>query len=123
MITEQQYQRLMNEHAKSGVLGTAAMKAGMHRETATKYLAAGQGPQPEKRRSRRRSDPLTTIWPAAERVLGDAPEVEAKALFETSAGTHRRAASATGAAHLSTPRARVAATSWSAEGGVFSASA
>ena len=82
MITEQQYQRLMNEHAKSGVLGTAAMKAGMHRETATKYLAAGQGPQPEKRRGRRRPDPLTTIWPQAERVLLEAPEVEAKALFE-----------------------------------------
>lgn len=82
MITEQQYQRLMNEHTKSGVLGTAAMKAGMHRETATKYLAAGQGPQPEKRRGRRRPDPLTTIWPQAERVLLEAPEVEAKALFE-----------------------------------------
>lgn len=72
----------MNEHAKSGVLGTAAMKAGMHRETGTKYLAAGHGPQPEKRRGRRRADPLTTLWPAAERLLADAPEVEAKALFE-----------------------------------------
>src|SRR5690606_40670466 len=38
--------------------------------------------QPEKPRGRRRPDPLTTIWPAAERVLADAPEVEAKALFE-----------------------------------------
>lgn len=82
MITEQQYQRLMNEYAKSGVLCTAAMKAGMHRETAAKYLWAGHGPQPEKRRGRRRPDPLTTIWPQAERVLADAPEVEAKALFE-----------------------------------------
>lgn len=82
MITEHQYQRLMNQYMKSGVLGTAAMKAGMHRETAAKYLAAGQGPQPEKRRGRRRPDPLTTIWPAAERLLLDAPEVEAKALFE-----------------------------------------
>jgi len=82
MITEQQYQRLMNEYAKSGVLDTAAMKAGMHRETATKYLHGGQGPRPEKKRGRRRADPLTTIWPAAERVLEDAPEVEAKALFE-----------------------------------------
>ena len=82
MITEQQYQRLMKEHAKSGVLGTAAMKAGMHRETAAKYLAAGQGPQPEKRRGRRRPDPLTTIWADAERLLNDAPELEAKALFE-----------------------------------------
>jgi hypothetical protein len=37
----------MKEHAKSGVLGTAAMKAGMHRETAAKYLAAGQGRSPK----------------------------------------------------------------------------
>ena len=82
MITEQQYQRLMKEYVKTGVLGTAAMKAGMHRETAAKYLAAGQGPQPEKRRGRRRPDPLMTIWAAAERLLIDAPELEAKALFE-----------------------------------------
>jgi hypothetical protein len=40
MITEQHYQRMMNEYVKSGVLGTAAMKAGMHRETAAKYLEA-----------------------------------------------------------------------------------
>lgn len=82
MITEQQYQRLMNEYAKTGVLGTAAMKAGMHRETGAKYLVAGQGPQPEKKRGRRRPDPLTTIWAAAERLLSDAPELEAKGLFE-----------------------------------------
>ncbi|MEO7597505.1 MAG: DDE-type integrase/transposase/recombinase [Opitutus sp.] len=73
---------MWNGYAKSGVLNTAAMKAGMRRETATKYLEAGHGPQPEKRRGRRRPDPLTTIWPAAERLLLDAPELEAKALFE-----------------------------------------
>lgn len=43
MITEQQYQRLMQEYTKTGVLGTAAMKAGMHREPAAKYLLAGHG--------------------------------------------------------------------------------
>jgi hypothetical protein len=64
MITEQQYQRLMKEQAKSGMLGTAAIKPGLHRATAANYLAAGQGPPPEKRRGRRRPDPLTTIWAA-----------------------------------------------------------
>src|SRR5690606_32223768 len=82
MITEQQYQRLMKAYAQCGVLGTAAMKAGMHRETAAKYVAVGHGPVREQNRGRRRPDPLTTIWPEAERVLQDAPEVEAKALFE-----------------------------------------
>lgn len=82
MITEHQYQRLMKEYTQTGVLSTAAMKAGMHRETAAKYLGGGHGPPVEKKRGRRRPDPLTTIWPEAERLLGDAPEVEAKALFE-----------------------------------------
>lgn len=82
MITEQQYQRLMKTYTKTAVLSTAAIKAGMHRETAAKYLASGQGPQPEKTRGRRRPDPLTTIWADAERMLADAPELEAKALFE-----------------------------------------
>ena len=108
MITEQQYQRLMKEHAKSGVLGTAAMKAGMHRETAAKYLAAGQGPQPEKRRGRRRPDPLTTIWAAAERLLNDAPELEAKAFVRTPARRWRRARGAERAAHVPTPGAELA---------------
>lgn len=58
------------------------MKTGMHRETAAKYLLVGHGPQPDKKWGRRRPDPLTTIWPAAERLLVDAPELEAKALFE-----------------------------------------
>ncbi len=79
----------MKEYAKSGVQGTAAMKAGMHRETAAKYLSAGHGPKPEKKRGRRRPDPLTTIWPAAERLLADAPELEAKALFEHLLARHQ----------------------------------
>lgn len=82
MITEHQYQRLMKHYAKRGVQSTAAMKAGMHRQTAAKYLGLGHGPVPEKRRGRRRPDPLAEIWPAAERWLWDAPELEAKALFE-----------------------------------------
>jgi hypothetical protein len=53
MITEQQYQRLMKEYAKTGAPDTPAMKTGMHRETAAKYLLAGHGPQPEKKRGRR----------------------------------------------------------------------
>jgi len=82
MITEQQYQRLMKTYGECGVLGTAAMRADMHRETAAKYVAAGHGPVRAANRGRRRPDPLTAIWPEAERILQDAPEVEAKALFE-----------------------------------------
>ena len=38
MITEHQYRRLMNEHQLNGATGDAAMKAGVHRQTAQKYL-------------------------------------------------------------------------------------
>ena len=84
MITEQQYRRLMKHYKLSGVVDHAAMKAGMHRETARRYLVAQAGPgtikQPHTWRTR--SDPLSGIWPEAERWLEESPEVEAKALFE-----------------------------------------
>jgi len=84
MITEHQYRRLMKHYKSSGVVDHAAMKAGMHRETARRYIAAQSGPgalkQPHTWRTR--SDPLSGIWPEAERWLEESPEVEAKALFE-----------------------------------------
>ena len=83
MITEHQYRRLMNEYQKSGQIGRAALKASMDRKTARQYLAAGHGPEQRAPRWwRTREDPLKTIWPEAERWLGRAPELEAKALFE-----------------------------------------
>ena len=84
MITEHQYQRLMNDYQTRGVLDHAAMKAGMHRETARRYVAAGDGPETIKQAHtwRTRPDPLAAIWPEAERWLEASPEVEAKALFE-----------------------------------------
>ena len=90
MITEHQYRRLMNEFQKCGVVDHAAMKAGMHRETATRYLAAHAGPQALKKPHpwRTRSDPLAGIWPETERWLEESPAVEAKALFEHLLATH-----------------------------------
>ncbi len=84
MITEQQYQRLMKEYHASGEVGLAAMKAGMHRETARRYLAARTAPAElaKPRNWRTREDPLETLWPQAEPFLRDSPEIEAKALFE-----------------------------------------
>jgi hypothetical protein len=84
MITEQQYRRLMNEYESSGLLTHAAMKAGMHRETARRYVRAKAGPNALARphQWRTRPDPLKAIWPEAVRWLETSPEVEAKALFE-----------------------------------------
>ncbi len=62
----------------------SAMKAGMDRKTARKYLADParlDRPRPA-RTWRTRTDPLSAVWPEAERCLAAAPELEAKALFE-----------------------------------------
>lgn len=61
-----------------------AMKAGMNRKTAGKYLSRDN--VLELRRVphtwKTRKDPLQEIWPKALLMLQDAPELEAKALFE-----------------------------------------
>ena len=61
----------------------SAMKAGMSRKTAGKYLR--QDNVMEQRQVehtwRTRKDPLEGIWPQALAMLRDAPELEAKALF------------------------------------------
>ena len=84
MITKQQYRRLMNEYQETGNVSVSAMKAGMSRPTARKYLEAGRAPQElqAKHTWRTRPDPLAEIWPKAEAMLAEAPDLEAKALFE-----------------------------------------
>ena len=74
----------MNEHQLSGRVGHAAMKAGMDRKTARRYLRVGEAPDETRpdRAWRTRPDPLSAIWPQAERWLAESPEVEGKALFE-----------------------------------------
>ena len=61
-----------------------AMKAGMSRKTAGKYLS--QENVLDVRRVphdwKTRKDPIEQIWPRAQEMLQNAPELEAKALFE-----------------------------------------
>lgn len=62
----------------------SAIKSGMDRKTARKYLNDPEQlsrPRPA-RDWRTRADPLAQIWPEAEPRLRAAPELEAKALFE-----------------------------------------
>jgi transposase len=84
MITEQQYRRLMTTYNETGVVSHAAMKAGMHRETAARYLEAQVGPEQLKKPHpwRTRPDPLEALWLQAKPWLEASPELEAKALFE-----------------------------------------
>jgi len=84
MITNQQYQRLMSEYKKTGKVVVSAMKADVHPQTARKYLKAAKAPGELKvpHRWRTRPDPLAKIWEEAAAMLREAPELEAKTLFE-----------------------------------------
>ena len=84
MITKQQYRKVMSEYQASENVTDSAMKAGMSRPTARKYLAAGKPPEElqAKHSWRTRKDPLVEIWPQAQEMLEEAPDLEAKALFE-----------------------------------------
>jgi transposase len=84
MITKQQYRKLMSEYQETANVTDSAMKAGMSRPTARKYLEAAQPPSQlqTKHTWRTRDDPLAEIWPQAEAMLQEAPDLEAKALFE-----------------------------------------
>jgi hypothetical protein len=84
MITQQQYKRLMSEYDKTGKISVSGMKADMDRHTARKYIEAGKCPAELQVQHtwRTRPDPLAKVWPEVIRMLQDAPELEAKTLFE-----------------------------------------
>lgn len=65
-------------------IGIAAMKAGMDRKTARRYLRRGAGPTASRptRHWQTHPDAFAAIWPEVVRWLEDSPEIEAKALFE-----------------------------------------
>ena len=84
MVTDAQVRKLMDEMSQHGKIGVAALRSGMHRNTASKYVAAGKTPSQlrQPRRWRTRKDPFTEDWEDVTGRLADAPELEAKALFE-----------------------------------------
>jgi len=65
-------------------MNMSAMKAGVSRNTAKKYLRAADPSKQEKAAHewRTRKDPLERIWSAARGMLDAAPELQAKALLE-----------------------------------------
>jgi hypothetical protein len=89
MITQQQLTRLVTEFHRKGNLSMSALKAGMDRKTARKYVGSGAVVVPVRgpRTWRTRSDPLGAAWPRALEHLQAAPELEATALFEHLLGT------------------------------------
>jgi len=83
VVTRTQLTKLVSERNQGKTISMCAMKSGMNRKTAGKYLS--QDNVLEQRRVphtwKTREDPLAEIWPRAQEMLGDAPELEAKALF------------------------------------------
>lgn len=82
--TDAQVRKLMKEYKKNGKAGESALRSGMSRNTASKYLKLGKLPSELKspRTWRTRSDPFEGDWQEIAQRLRDAPELEAKALFE-----------------------------------------
>ena len=85
MITmDNQVRKLMEEVSKHGKIGLAAMKAGMDRKTGSKYIREGKLPSELKvpRTWRTRPSPFEKHWSEIEQRLKDAPELEAKTIFD-----------------------------------------
>lgn len=82
--TDTQVRRLMEEIQKHGGIGLAAMRAGMDRKTARKYMQAGVLPSELRKPHtwRTREDPFAEDWPALAAMLEEAPELEARTLFD-----------------------------------------
>ncbi len=82
--TDAQVRKLMKEYVKRGKIEESGLKAGMSRNTAGKYIKSGKLPSELKkpRKWRTRRDPFEEDWAEVAQRLKDAPELEAKALFE-----------------------------------------
>jgi len=74
----------MEEYGRHGKVEVAGLKAGMGRKTASKYIKLGKLPSDlaQPRSWRTRADPFQDVWPQIVKRLADAPELEAKTLFE-----------------------------------------
>jgi len=83
-VTDAQVRKLMEEHSKHGRVGLASIKAGMDRKTGRKYIQSGMFPSQEvgEREYRTRDDPFADDWPKLKVMFEQAPELEAKAVFD-----------------------------------------
>lgn len=84
-VTDNQVRKLMEEMVKSGNKSYAAMKSGMDRHTAAKYIESGRLPSqlpPVERTWRTRTNPFEEHWPQIKEWLENAPELEAQFLFD-----------------------------------------
>lgn len=82
--TDAQVRKLMEENQRHGKVGVAAVRSGMHRNTAGKYLRTSQLPSDLKapRWWRTRPDAFEEDWPEVASMLKDSPDLDATTLFE-----------------------------------------
>lgn len=82
--TQAQLKRLTTEMSRHGQIGRAAMRAGLDRKTARRYLARGVEVKPEKsmRTWRTRKDPFEAVWSEIEELLRIDAGLDAKTIFE-----------------------------------------
>ena len=84
MVTDQQVRRLIRLMKSEKTKIIAALKAGMDRKTAFKYIKLGKLPSeitPE-HRWRTRFDPFEGVWGQVKELLDGNPGLEAKTIFE-----------------------------------------
>lgn len=84
MVTDKQVKKLLREFNRTGSVQMSALKSGMHRNTASKYLASGRLPSQERQPHtwRTREDPFADVWPGLETMLESMPELQATTLFD-----------------------------------------
>ena len=89
-VQDAQVRKLMDEMTNHGRIGVAAMRAGMDRKTARKYVSTGALPSELKapRTWRTRPDPFESDWAWVTKQLELAPDLEAKTLFEVLQENH-----------------------------------
>jgi len=80
----------MEEMTKHGLVGLAAMRAGVDRKTARKYVQGGRLPSElvAPRSWRTHEDAFLEHWPELEAMLTESPGLEAKTLFEVLVEKH-----------------------------------
>lgn len=83
-VTDQQVRMLMDQMNRHGSIGRAAMKAGMDRSTARKYIDAQALPSElsSPRSWKTREDPFREQAARIDQLLREQPALEAKTLFE-----------------------------------------
>jgi hypothetical protein len=73
----------MKDLGQGKALCTAAARSGMSENTGRKYRAEGGLRLREPRKYRTRKDPFEAVWPEIEKLLEQAPGLEAQSIFET----------------------------------------